>query len=69
MNFTEPVKNEMRRKNTQTTQLAEMMGCSISYVSDLLCGRKRWNQDTINKACEALDLEIVVRKKRVKAAK
>ena len=69
MNFTEPVKKEMRRKNTQITQLAQMMGCSTSYVSDILTGRKRWNQDTIDKACEALDLEIIVRKKRKAAVK
>ena len=69
MNITDPIKNEMRRTNTQTTQLAQMMGISISYASDILTGRKRWNQDTIEKACEALDLEIVVRKKRIKTDK
>ena len=39
-------------------ELAERMGCTQSYLSHLLSGERRWNEDAIDKFCEALGITL-----------
>lgn len=39
-------------------ELAERMGCAQSYLSHLLSGERRWNEDSIDKFCEALGITL-----------
>jgi transcriptional regulator with XRE-family HTH domain len=48
----------MKSQNVNTTELAARMGYSIQHVSDLLLGQRRWNETSIDRACEALGLHI-----------
>jgi transcriptional regulator with XRE-family HTH domain len=58
VNFSEIVKNVLKQRNDTITMLAEQMGYSVQYVSDLLSGRRRWNETTMNKACEVLGIKV-----------
>ncbi len=40
------------------TELANKMGYCVQYVSDLLSGRRRWNETTMKKACEVLGIKV-----------
>ncbi len=48
---------ERNRVITQI-ELAERMGCAQSYLSHLLSGERRWNEDSIDKFCEALGITL-----------
>lgn len=58
--FSEVVKAELKKQGMEVSIFAEKMDFSIQYVYDLLSGRngRRWNADSIEKACEILDLEV-----------
>lgn len=58
MNFSEVVKEALVQKNMKNAELARKVGHSPQYISDLLSGARRWNEDTINKVCDALNLTI-----------
>lgn len=58
MNFSEKVKETMVLKKIKNAELARMVGHSPQYISDLLSGDRRWNEDTINKVCSALSIEV-----------
>lgn len=58
MNFSEAVKKKMSLENIRNSELARITGYSSQYISDLLSGERRWNEDTINKVCGALGIEI-----------
>jgi len=59
MNFSKTVKEILKQRNMTITELAGQMGYCTQYVSDLLSGRRRWNETTMDKACEALDIQVV----------
>ncbi len=48
----------MVEKNVKNSELARMVGHSPQYISDLLSGERRWNEDTISKVCNALGIGI-----------
>ncbi|WP_085523885.1 helix-turn-helix domain-containing protein [Tuberibacillus sp. Marseille-P3662] len=58
MNFSNVVKEKMQQKKITNAQLAREIGYSAQYLSDLIAGERRWNEDTINKVCSALGLKI-----------
>lgn len=62
------IKNELSKQKKTVLWLAEKMGFSIQYVYKLLDqdSNKRWNEDSINKACEALGLEIQFKNTKVR---
>lgn len=60
MGFSEKVKVVLAEKEMNPSELARQIGYSPQYVHDLLKGEKRWNEETISKVCNALDLEITV---------
>lgn len=60
MRFSEAVKRKLADKNLKTTDLARSTGYSYQYVSDLLKGKRRWNEESMTKVSDALgfDLEL-----------
>ena len=60
MNFSAIVRKYMKEQKLKVSDLAKSMGYSYQYISDLLSGNRRWNETTMNKACEVLGIRIVV---------
>lgn len=60
MGFSLAVRNELKNKNKNVSWLADQMGLSAQYVYKLLDEKsdKRWNEDSINKACKILGIKI-----------
>lgn len=58
MKFSEVIKEILKQKNMTITELAKQMDYSVQYVSDLLSGRRRWNETAMNKACNALGIIV-----------
>jgi len=40
------------------TELAGKMGCARSQLNNLLSGKRRWNEDWIDRFCEALEITL-----------
>lgn len=59
LNFTATVKARMALLGVKPIELARMTGYSAQYISELLLGRKRWNETTINKVCFALNMRAL----------
>ena len=66
--FNGTVLEELKKNNISKSVFAKKMDLSIPYIYDLFKRRdnRRWNEDTINKACEVLGLEIEVKNKKRK---
>jgi transcriptional regulator with XRE-family HTH domain len=58
MEFSLIVKEKLAQRNLKIPEFARLSGISYPYLIDLLKGRRRWNEDTIKKACAALGMEI-----------
>jgi gp16 family phage-associated protein len=58
--FSTVVKKALKQGGISVSAFAKQMGFSDKYVYDLLSKRNktRWNEDSINKACEILGIEI-----------
>ncbi|MED1784268.1 helix-turn-helix transcriptional regulator [Brevibacillus fortis] len=67
MNFTKAVLNALEKTNMKKTELARATGYSNQYIYDLLSGKRRWNEESINKVCSALGFEIVIEREEDKA--
>lgn len=59
MNFSGEVKKTLEQREMRYVDLARMTGYSAQYISDLIAGKRRWNEDAINKVCLALDIKIL----------
>ncbi|MED5050596.1 helix-turn-helix transcriptional regulator [Anoxybacillus rupiensis] len=66
MNFSQTVKSILKTKDLTPSALARMTGYTPQYMHDLLSGKRRWNETTINKTCEALGIEILIVSKEKK---
>ncbi|KHF33418.1 hypothetical protein CM49_04366 [Paenibacillus sp. P1XP2] len=60
MNFTEAIKIAMDKTGVKKADIARSTGYSYQHISDLLAGERRWNEDSINKVCDALGLKIYI---------
>jgi len=58
MNFRHFVKKILTERKLKIVDLSRLSGISYPYCAELIKGRKRWNEDTINKTCKALGIEI-----------
>lgn len=58
MNISEAIKQAMKQKGVNITELAKQMGYSVQYISDILSGDRRWNETTLTKACRALGMRL-----------
>ena len=59
MNINEILKEKLAEKNLKVTDLSRLSGISYPYCIDLVKGRRRWNEDTIEKACKALGIQLI----------
>ncbi|WP_025852910.1 helix-turn-helix domain-containing protein [Paenibacillus ehimensis] len=60
MNFTKAVLAAMTAKGLKKSELARATGYTYQHIYDLLSGERRWNEDSINKVCEALGIKIEI---------
>jgi len=58
MNFSKVVIERMNQLCISRYELSKKTNLSYSFISDLIKRRRRWNEDTIDKVCEALSLVI-----------
>ncbi|CVK18512.1 hypothetical protein [Sporomusa sphaeroides] len=58
--FCEVVKNELKSQGMNVSTFADKMGFSLQYTYNLINrkGDKRWNEDSIQRACEILEIKI-----------
>lgn len=66
-NFSEVIRNELMRQKMSVATFAKKMEFSIQYTYNLINrkGDKRWNEDSMQRACEVLGIEIKFDKKSV----
>lgn len=59
-NFSEVIKRELKLQDMSVGVFAEKMHFSLQYTYNLINrkGDKRWNEDSVQKACEVLGIEI-----------
>ena len=55
------VKQYMQVHKITASELARRVKRSPQYIHDILKGRKRWNEDTIQGICDALGLQIEIK--------
>ncbi|MCM3273689.1 helix-turn-helix domain-containing protein [Paenibacillus elgii] len=65
MNFSESVKKFLKMTDLTPSDLARQAGYSPQYIHNLLVGKKRWNETTINKVCDVLGLRVVISKAQI----
>ncbi|RAV18853.1 helix-turn-helix domain-containing protein [Paenibacillus contaminans] len=63
MNFTGAVEKAMHEAGISKSALAKGSQYTYQHISDLLAGKRRWNEDSINRVSAALGLEIEVKRK------
>jgi len=61
MDFNTVIKKKLGQKKLKITDLARLSGVSYPYLVDLVKGRRRWNEDTIDKVCKALGIKVEFR--------
>jgi len=69
VNFSEIIKNKLNEENIKITDLAKKTGYSVQYMSDLIAGKRRWNESTITKVSDVLGIKIEFNTKSTKIAK
>lgn len=60
MNFSDAVKIAMNRSGVTKQELSESTGYSYQHIYDLLAGKRRWNEETLQKVFDALGLEVII---------
>ncbi|MEV2911150.1 helix-turn-helix transcriptional regulator [Paenibacillus larvae] len=60
MVFSKSVKHRLIDQNLNSSKLARLTNLSPQYMHNLLNGKRRWNEDTMLKVCDALGLEMRV---------
>lgn len=66
MKFSEIVRKQLKDQDLTPSDLARMTGYTPQYIHNLLDEKRRWNETTINRACEVLELEIQIAGKKGK---
>ncbi len=61
IDFSQKVKEAMLQKNIRKSQIARETGYSYPHIHELLNGKKRWNIETMDKVCQVVGLEIVIK--------
>jgi hypothetical protein len=58
--FSEVIKNELKTQEMSVATFANKMHFSLQYTYNLINrkGDKRWNEDSMQKACDVLGIEI-----------
>ncbi|WP_337034731.1 helix-turn-helix transcriptional regulator [Paenibacillus illinoisensis] len=68
MDFSKAVAEAMKRLKLRKADIAKSSGYSHQYISDLLSGDRRWNEDSINKVCGALGITIEIKQSDIPEA-
>lgn len=69
MKISEQFKPIINSQGLNVSEIAERSGYTPQYIYGLLNGNRRWNESSIQRVCEALDLEVkLVPKRRGKEA-
>lgn len=58
MSFSIKIKHALVDAGINPSELARKTGYSVMYIHNLLNGRRRWNEETMVKVCNALDLDL-----------
>lgn len=61
MNFRDTVTELLKERGIKPAALAKQCGLTPQYMYDLLRGRRRWNEKTMNKVCQALNLQLEIK--------
>lgn len=71
MSLSKAIKRAMDAKGVSPSDVAKQTGYTPQYLHSLLDGSRRWNETTLTKACDALELEIklIPIKRRMPATK
>lgn len=62
--FADSIDYERRCQDLTISELAAKSDVPVSYLSKLLKGDRRWNDENIIKVCKALNLEIEFRPRK-----
>lgn len=62
LEFSEAVKDVLSDSGLNNNDLSKSTGFSSAYIGGLLNGKRRWNEDTINKVSTALNIQVVILK-------
>lgn len=54
------IKHALVDNDMNTSDLARKTGYSVMYMSNLLNGKRRWNEESMQKVCDVLELEIKI---------
>ncbi|OPG98401.1 hypothetical protein B2I21_08610 [Chryseobacterium mucoviscidosis] len=65
MNFSDSLKLVMRRTGVTKQELARSTGYSQQHIYDLLNRKRRWNEESLNKVCSVLDIDIQIAPKQI----
>lgn len=60
MSFSIKVKHALIDMNMKPSDLARRTGYSAMYIHNLLNGKRRWNEESMEKVCNVLGLEIQI---------
>jgi len=60
VSFSIKVKHALVDMDINAAELARRVGYSSMYIHNLLNGRRRWNEESMQKVCDVLGLEIKV---------
>jgi len=60
MNFSDAVKVAMHRSGVTKQELSESTGYSYQHIYDLLAGKRRWNEESLQKVCDSLGFQVTV---------
>lgn len=60
MNFSRAMNQTINKLGLRKSDVAKATGYSHQHISDLLSGERRWNEDSINRVCEALGISIQI---------
>lgn len=58
MEFSRTVRLRMAELRMTGSKLAKKTGYSAKHISDLLAGRRRWNETTIDRVCKILGIRV-----------
>lgn len=61
-------RSAMKDQDITISELASKTGISKSYLTNLLNGHKRWNEDNITLVMQEMDLEMEIRPRHCKKA-
>lgn len=63
MSFSKTVRHALVDNDMNMSDLARKTGYSMMYISNLLKGRRRWNEESMQKVCDVLGLELKIEKR------